>query len=74
MLLKGDVKGALAGGQQAMQLISVWCPYCLAIIRMASTRPCPLGQLPIVPVGERHLTVTKNGTGGLEWHNLPVPR
>jgi hypothetical protein len=23
------VKGALAGGQQAMQLISVWCPYCL---------------------------------------------
>jgi hypothetical protein len=72
------VKGALAGGQQAMQLISVWCPYCLchhthgidaAMPSWAITHRiahCPGGRTPFDQIGSHKMAQVALG-----WHNLP---
>jgi hypothetical protein len=72
------VKGALAGGQQAMQLISVWCPYCLchhthgidaAMPSWAITHRiahCPGGRTPFDQIGNQKMAQVALG-----WHNLP---
>ena len=76
-LLKGDVKGALAGGQQAMQLISVWCPYCLCHHTHGIDAAMPSWAIAHRPGGRTPF----DQIGNQKWHRwhwsgtiYPVPR